>query len=67
MMEFSPTEGGGTAITWRIRIEDRRPEATAKFVQETSNIRIGFPLAGPQMIMHAVTEDLGAFGLNQAD
>jgi hypothetical protein len=65
MTEFNPTEGGGTAITWRIRLEDRGSEAIAKFAQEMSNIRIGFPIGGPQMIMRAINQDIDAFALDE--
>ncbi len=44
---------------------DRGPEAIAKFVQGTSSLRIGFPLAGPQMIMLAVNQDIDAFALDE--
>ena len=65
MTKFNPTEGGGTAITWRIRLEDRGPEALAEFQQMMSPVEIGFPLAGPEMIMRAINQDIDAFALDE--
>ena len=43
--EFTPLEDGGTAVNWRIRIEDRSESALRKFDEEMADMRKRFPLA----------------------
>lgn len=66
-MEFRETEAGSTTVTLRIRIDDRSPAAIASFKEQSKAIEMGFPTVGAKMLMDAVNEDFGAFGLDQAD
>jgi uncharacterized protein YndB with AHSA1/START domain len=44
-MLFTPREDGGTAVNWRIRVEDRSESAMRKFDEEMAEMRKLFPLA----------------------
>ena len=43
--EFTPLDNGGTAVNWRIRIEDRSESALRKFDEEMADMRKRFSLA----------------------
>lgn len=63
-VQFRATEDGGTAVTWRIRIDDRSPDALARLEEQSEATRMGFPTVGAKMLMDAVNEDADAFGLH---
>jgi uncharacterized protein YndB with AHSA1/START domain len=61
--EFIPLEDGGTSVHWRIRLQDRGPEAMS-WIEETAPIlRQSFPMA-PFLLMPVVKEDAAALGLD---
>jgi uncharacterized protein YndB with AHSA1/START domain len=64
-VEFFPLEGGGTAVHWRWRLQDRGPEARQRFAPSAAAMRAGAPV-GAARLRQAIEEDAAAFALNDA-
>jgi len=63
--EFTATENGGTLIRWRIRLQDRGPDAKARFEPLAGMMRTGYPTVGVNALMTVLKQDREAFGLDE--
>ena len=62
--EFIPLEDGGTSVRWRIRLQDRGPEATSWIEATAPMLRQAFPMA-PFLLMPVVKQDAAALAFDE--
>ena len=62
--EFIPLEDGGTSVRWRIRLQDRGPEATSWIEATAPILRQAFPME-PFLLMPVVKQDAAALAFDE--
>jgi uncharacterized protein YndB with AHSA1/START domain len=62
--KFTPLEDGGTSVHWRIRLQDRGPEAMSWIEPRAPILRQAFPMAG-LLLVKVVKEDAAALALGE--